>query len=413
MKRKRKEITSSSDEELSKEGDSDEPLSAYLDRKNNKKKQAASNMRQRRASTRRKIFDSSDSENSSGEDKPTCNEEDSPEKTTSAQPVRRSSRRMKLIEQEQIRNQKYEMIKKGRKKSNTNQSSDMNNKETVKCDDDKNEVLQSLIDNYSTDESDKNFVVSDAEISEDEQESDFEYTFLKLKDSQSPDPQSTDGALNSSPSKASIRMRRKQRNQTSKWKRINTKVESDEIEDSESNDNEEYDHGSQLHSAVKNNNIDLIKEILLKEPGSVNELGYRKRSPLHLAALSGNAEVVQLLLKSKANSKLLDKYGFPPIAYAANGHSESLKVLLRNTDIKKVYKSLIHTDSKMSLLHLAIGESRTGDECDERGKCLELLFAHDKETCIDMLYHKDARGRASLEAAFYASQHKVRDWLYL
>lgn len=333
----------------------------------------------------------------------------------------RSTRRMKLIQkQQESRDKKYGAFLKRRdvaklgtkdpKMENPNQVS----KEKINNSDEGLQALKELIENCSeSDEDDKEFVVSDNEVSEEEMISDQELDikFLKFINDHSQTTEDNESeTLNSPTSGFSVQTRRKGRifrNSSSKWRRINTRVESDDTSDSETKVKDDYDHHCSLHTAVNQNDTDLVKKLLQQEPSAVYNIGYRKRSVLHLAALNGNPEMVQLLIKMKAECEVLDKYDFPPIAYAANGHSECLKIFLRHTDIKQVNSELIQTPSKMSLLHFAVGETRMGTECTERGKCLELLFANDKDLCTRMLQHRDARRRTPLQAAVFASQHQV------
>jgi hypothetical protein len=405
------------DSESNYDDDENLPLSTFLNKtpKTTKKKKVIPTSSD--SETDKEFIMQEDSSNSDDNEKAFTKLKDPPSRP-------RSSRRMTLIQKQQdSRDKKYKELMKRRNKAKhdpkdlvleeNNQATTGNTEEIQKESHDEIEIFNDLIENCNdSDEFDKEFVVSD-DASEEEvvPDQDLDIKFLKLLDNYSQTASDNDDeTLNSPPSGFSVQRRRKgikKRKSSSKWRRINTRVESDESDDSDSKIKEEYDHNCQLHMAVNQNDVDLVKAILQQDPTSIYAVGYRKRSVLHLAALNGNADMVQLLLKMKANYDILDKYTFPPIVYAANGHSECLKIFLRHTDIKKVNKELIQTPSKMSLLHFAVGETRTGEECTERGRCLEFLFAHDDNICTKMLQHRDARRRNPLEAAVYASQHQV------
>ena len=285
-------------------------------------------------------------------------------------------------------------------------------KEKLNTSDEQLQNLKELIENCSeSDEYDKDFVVSDNEVTEEEIISDQELDIKFLKFINSHSQTKDDEVETTSPTSGfsvqTKRKGRKIRNSLPKWRRINIRVDSDDSSDSETKLKEDNDQDCHLHDAVTQNDIDSVKKLLQKNPKAIFTVGHRRRLVLHLAALNGNPEMVELLIKSKAECEVLDKYDFPPIAYAANGHSECLKIFLRHTNIKQVNNELIQTPSKMSLLHFAVGETKMGTECTERGRCLELLFAHDKNLCKRMLEHRDARHRTPLQAAVFASQHQV------
>lgn len=332
---------------------------------------------------------------------------------------RRSTRRMKLMQkQQEYHDRKYgeflkrrDVAKLGTKDAKVNANTKQISKVKINNSDEGHQIFKELIENCNeSDEDDKDFVVSDNEVSEEEMISDEELDikFLKFINDHSQTEDNESVTFNSPTSGFSVQTRRKGRQfkkSSSKWRRINTRVESDDSNDSEPDN----DHNCCLHEAVNKNDIEFVKKLLQQDPSAVYNVGYRKRSVLHLAALNGNPEMVELLIKMRAKCDVVDKYDFLPIAYAANGHSECLKIFLRHTDIKRVNNELIETPSKMSLLHFAVGETRMGTECTERGKCLELLFAHDKKLCTRMLEHRDARRRTPLQAAVFASQHQVKN----
>ena len=88
-----------------------------------------------------------------------------------------------------------------------------------------------------------------------------------------------------------------------------------------------------LHKLVKDGKIKKIKKLLGKVAHSSVDIRTEKefynRTPLHLACICGNLEVVQLLLGHKANKNLKDNWGWTPIMYAGSyGHVEIVKELI-------------------------------------------------------------------------------------
>ena len=73
---------------------------------------------------------------------------------------------------------------------------------------------------------------------------------------------------------------------------------------------------SNLHIAVLNDSIKLVKYFLNKklDPNGVNNEG---KTPLHLAMKKGNKNIIELLIKSGANTEFKDKKGKIPIDYAS------------------------------------------------------------------------------------------------
>lgn len=72
-----------------------------------------------------------------------------------------------------------------------------------------------------------------------------------------------------------------------------------------------------LHDAIKNNNIEEVK-LLLNYGANVNTQDKNRNTPLHSAVQSGHTEIVKLLLKKGANPLLKNKYGKTPKDLAKN-----------------------------------------------------------------------------------------------
>ena len=84
-----------------------------------------------------------------------------------------------------------------------------------------------------------------------------------------------------------------------------------------------------LHSACKNSQISLIKN-LLKTKVNINALDSEGLSPLHLAVIEGNIAVTNLLIDEGANIEIKDsQWKSSPLLYACqNGRLKIVKLLL-------------------------------------------------------------------------------------
>jgi ankyrin repeat protein len=108
-----------------------------------------------------------------------------------------------------------------------------------------------------------------------------------------------------------------------------------------------------LHDAVKNLRIDEVRT-LIATGSNLNEIDKLKRTPVHIAAWTGNVEILQLLIRS--NAQLTDKAmdGFTPLHFAAQSSSSDASVCVKI--LVKKCKSLLNqriTKGNKSALHLA------------------------------------------------------------
>ena len=269
------------------------------------------------------------------------------------------------------------------------------------------------------DDDDRDFIVDDRETSDEGMNSDGASQFLKLLDTFTGKPQ--DDCVNDAKNlpyndkdtrfKRWRKRRKKKERKASKWRRI--KME-DDSEDSEGNDatGDLCKRHPPLHIAVLENDVPLVNNLIKEDPDCVYEIGYRKRTALHLAALEGKVEVVKLLLHHGADRTAVDCYHLPAIAYALDGHPECVQLLLNRANIKNISKSMAKNLQEMNLLHFAIGETRDGLNCHNRAKCLELLFSKDKKFCIKLLGDSDSRNFFPLVAAVFAGQHEVGNIIF-
>jgi ankyrin repeat protein len=91
-----------------------------------------------------------------------------------------------------------------------------------------------------------------------------------------------------------------------------------------------------LHHAAKSGQSDIIMLLLLERKANIKARDVEKRTALHLAAVNGHVESVQLLLDGGANIKDKDHYGQTALLCAAYGWHEALVELLldRGADIE-------------------------------------------------------------------------------
>ncbi|XP_039593324.1 transient receptor potential cation channel, subfamily N, member 1 isoform X2 [Polypterus senegalus] len=86
-----------------------------------------------------------------------------------------------------------------------------------------------------------------------------------------------------------------------------------------------------LHLAAQNGYNRLVKLLVETHMASIDVLSLTKRTPLHVAALSGQLDVCSTLLNIKADINATDIHGQTPLHLAAeNDHSEVVKLFLKH-----------------------------------------------------------------------------------
>ncbi|XP_061352100.1 uncharacterized protein LOC133297054 isoform X2 [Gastrolobium bilobum] len=87
--------------------------------------------------------------------------------------------------------------------------------------------------------------------------------------------------------------------------------------------------GDDLHAAARSGDLIAVQLILSSNPLAVNSRDKHSRTPLHLAAFSGQAEVVSYLCKHKADVGASAMDDMAAIHFAAQkGHLEVIRALL-------------------------------------------------------------------------------------
>ena len=267
------------------------------------------------------------------------------------------------------------------------------------------------------DDDDRDFIDDDEQSSDDGLNCDGASQFLKLLDTFTGKPKDEDvnglktvsfDTENTRLKRMQQRRKKRKERKMSKWRRIKMEDDSEESDTINTVTDTSGRHPP-LHLAVLENDFESVSKLLKEDPDCVYELGYRKRTALHLAALEDRVDLVKLLLENGGDRTALDCYYLPAIAYAADGHPDCVQLLLDHMNVKNVSRSMRNNPQGMNLLHFAVGEKRDGLECDDRARCLELLFSQDKQVCSKLLEERDARTFTPLVAAVYAGQYKVRN----
>ncbi|XP_061684951.1 caskin-1-like isoform X2 [Syngnathoides biaculeatus] len=150
----------------------------------------------------------------------------------------------------------------------------------------------------------------------------------------------------------------------------------------------------ELLQAVKTEDLLTVQRLLQRpRPGKAKLLGAAKRvnvniqdadglSPLHHAALSGNKEMISLLLEAQAAVDIKDNKGMRPLHYAAwQGKTEPLKMLLKAGSSVNG-----QSDEGQIPLHLSAQHGHYDGS--------EMLLQHQSNTCIS-----DMAGKTPLDLA--------------
>lgn len=150
----------------------------------------------------------------------------------------------------------------------------------------------------------------------------------------------------------------------------------------------------ELLQAVKTEDLMTVQRLLQRpRPGKAKLLGAAKRvnvniqdadgmSPLHFAALSGNKELISILLEAQAAVDIKDNKGMRPLHYAAwQGKTEPMKMLLKSG-------SSVNGPSEEGQLPLHLSSQHGHYDGTE------MLLQHQSNPCIS-----DAAGKTPLDLA--------------
>ena len=177
------------------------------------------------------------------------------------------------------------------------------------------------------DDHDRDFIDDNEQSCDDGLNSEAVSEFLKLLDTFTANPKNGGGSSVNRRSRVTGHSHYKRRRQwrrkkterkVSQWRRIKMEAESEDSEDG--NEGTEIGHRyPPVHVAILENDFGSVKALITEDSDCVCEVGYRKRTALHLAALEGRVDLVKLLLNHSADCSALDCYHLPAIAYAPDG----------------------------------------------------------------------------------------------
>ncbi|KAI0295919.1 ankyrin repeat-containing domain protein [Multifurca ochricompacta] len=84
-----------------------------------------------------------------------------------------------------------------------------------------------------------------------------------------------------------------------------------------------------VHSAAQNNQLSLLRSLVLENPASVNAVDSDTRTPLHWASSGGHLDVVTYLLTNGAEVDKADDNGWTPLHIAVSaGQEETVRELV-------------------------------------------------------------------------------------
>ncbi|MHC9539379.1 MAG: ankyrin repeat domain-containing protein [Vulcanimicrobiota bacterium] len=91
------------------------------------------------------------------------------------------------------------------------------------------------------------------------------------------------------------------------------------------------DFRTPIHYAIQFKKDGEIAISLIMSGANVNAIDRKKSTPLHLAALYGRTEVMEMLISKKAEVNAYDTDNKSPLDYAKTvGNSKAMNILLRN-----------------------------------------------------------------------------------
>lgn len=106
----------------------------------------------------------------------------------------------------------------------------------------------------------------------------------------------------------------------------------------------------QLHDAIYEEKIAQVKQIIEADAELINQKK-NARTALHVAARSGNSELVELLLAQGANPNIADDAGWTGIHCAAfSGNLKTLEALIKDKNVNLAVKN---ADENTALHYIA------------------------------------------------------------
>lgn len=103
--------------------------------------------------------------------------------------------------------------------------------------------------------------------------------------------------------------------------------------------NEEVKYYQELHNAVRSDNMEILELSLKKFNNFINEKDQFGSTPLLLAVRKNHIDMVEAILKYKANVNIADKFGDTPLIESARNNNMEILKLLICADAKKDIKN--------------------------------------------------------------------------
>ena len=138
-----------------------------------------------------------------------------------------------------------------------------------------------------------------------------------------------------------------------------------------------------IHDAAKEGKLDVVKNLLKKNPAILDITNKQGRTPLYVAAMKGKYDVVKYLLEeSQADVFVLDKHGWAPFHEMAQ---RGWLVMVKDLVQKNPSAVNIKTNEAGTALDIAENICYKGADCSSVVKYLKTLSIHEaaKEGKLD------------------------------
>ncbi|KAG8382060.1 hypothetical protein BUALT_Bualt05G0037200 [Buddleja alternifolia] len=161
----------------------------------------------------------------------------------------------------------------------------------------------------------------------------------------------------------------------------------------------------ELHAAARSGDLKAVEAICSANPLAVNSRDRHSRTPLHLAAWSGHAEIVNYLSKNKADMGAAAMDDMGAIHFAAQkGHLEVIKILVTSGVSVKSYNrkgmNALHyaaQGSNIELVKYLLKKGANKDSKNKAGKTAVDLASSDEIRKL-LVEHKPESGKAVVNA---------------